>query len=83
MRPAQRRAKNSWLRCFIIILQHLIINKFNGIQFILSSILQIRMAYKKMMVDIAALLGAKRKDAETKMKEVYDLETKIAEVSFL
>ncbi len=83
MRPAQRRAKNSWLRYFIIILQHLIINKFNGIQFILSSILQIRMAYKKMMVDIAALLGAKRKDAETKMKEVYDLETKIAEVSFL
>ena len=36
-----------------------------------------------MMVDIAALLGAERKDAETKMTQVYDLETKIAEVSFL
>ena len=55
---------------------------YNSI-FILSSILQIQIAYKKMMVDIAALLGAKREDAETKMTEVYDLERKIAEVSFL
>ena len=34
------------------------------------------------MVDVMALYGANRKDAETQMKEVYLLEEKIARVKF-
>jgi hypothetical protein len=33
------------------------------------------------MVDIVALLGAEGEDVERQMMEVFDLETKIAEVS--
>ena len=51
--------------------------------FHLFSILQIRQAYKKMMVDVVALLGGKGNDVKRQLMEVYDLEKKIAEVSFL
>lgn len=35
------------------------------------------------MIKAVALLGAEGKDAERQMMDVYDLEKKIAEVSFL
>ena len=53
------------------------------VPFHLSSILQIRTAYKKMMVDIVGLLGGNGEAAKRQMMEVYDLEMEIANVSFL
>lgn len=46
-----------------------------------SCILQIRKAYKKLMLDTVKLLGGEGEDVERQLMEVYEFERKIADVS--